>query len=78
VFYQTAILWIMHFIPGLRLKVSEPIETRGIDDSSMGEYAYDYVGIENNVDIESHKHTDNGRDVELKEQRPSTANGTSE
>ncbi|KAF8884088.1 ammonium transporter [Gymnopilus junonius] len=42
----TIILWIMHFIPGLRLRVSEEEEIIGIDESDMGEYAYDYVGLE--------------------------------
>ena len=43
---QTIILWIMHFIPGLRLRVPEEAEIIGIDESDMGEYAYDYVGLE--------------------------------
>jgi Amt family ammonium transporter len=42
----TIICWIMHFIPGLRLRVSEEAEIIGIDDAEMGEFAYDYVGIE--------------------------------
>ncbi|PPQ65690.1 hypothetical protein CVT24_012108 [Panaeolus cyanescens] len=42
----TIILWIMHFIPGLRLRSTEEDEIIGIDDSQMGEYAYDYVGLE--------------------------------
>ncbi|KAG9225593.1 hypothetical protein CCMSSC00406_0003096 [Pleurotus cornucopiae] len=42
----TIILWIMHFIPGLRLRVDEDTEIVGIDDTEMGEYAYDYVGQE--------------------------------
>ncbi|TFL02026.1 ammonium transporter [Pterulicium gracile] len=42
----TAILWIMHFIPGLRLRVSEEIEMIGMDDGEMGEFAYDYVGLD--------------------------------
>lgn len=36
----------MHFIPGLRLRVDEDTEIVGIDDTEMGEYAYDYVGQE--------------------------------
>ena len=36
----------MHFIPGLRLRASEEAEIIGIDDAEMGEFAYDYVGIE--------------------------------
>ncbi|PBL02719.1 ammonium transporter [Armillaria gallica] len=42
----TIILWIMHYIPGLRLRVSEEVEEVGIDESDMGEFAYDYVGSE--------------------------------
>ena len=40
----------MHFIPGLRLRASEEAEILGIDDAEMGEFAYDYVGI----DIDAH------------------------
>lgn len=36
----------MHFIPGLQLRASEESEIIGIDDAEMGEFAYDYVGIE--------------------------------
>lgn len=36
----------MHYIPGLRLRVSEEVEEVGIDESDMGEFAYDYVGSE--------------------------------
>ena len=42
----TVILWIMHFIPGMRLRASEEAEILGIDDAEMGEFAYDYVGID--------------------------------
>ena len=42
----TIILWILHFIPGMRLRASEEAEILGIDDSEMGEFAYDYVGID--------------------------------
>ena len=36
----------MHFIPGLRLHVPEETERIGIDECEMGEFAYDYVGLE--------------------------------
>ena len=36
----------MHFIPGLRLRVPEETELIGIDECEMGEFAYDYVGLE--------------------------------
>ncbi|KAF7794031.1 hypothetical protein EIP86_005159 [Pleurotus ostreatoroseus] len=42
----TIILWIMHYIPGLRMRASEEAEILGIDDAEMGEFAYDYVGID--------------------------------
>ncbi|KZW02394.1 ammonium transporter [Exidia glandulosa HHB12029] len=42
----TAILWAMHFIPGLRLRIDEKSEILGMDDAEMGEFAYDYVGLE--------------------------------
>ncbi|KAJ4001849.1 ammonium transporter [Lentinula boryana] len=42
----TIILWIMHYIPGLRLRVPEGVEILGIDESDMGEFAYDYVAME--------------------------------
>ncbi|KAJ3533490.1 hypothetical protein NMY22_g7315 [Coprinellus aureogranulatus] len=40
------ILWVMHYIPGLRLRVNEETEIVGIDEIDMGEFAYDYVGVE--------------------------------
>jgi ammonium transporter, Amt family len=44
---QTIILWVMHYIPGLRIRLSSPeAEIIGIDDAEMGEFAYDYVGID--------------------------------
>ena len=36
----------MHFIPGMRLRATEEAEILGIDDAEMGEFAYDYVGID--------------------------------
>ncbi|KAK2464726.1 hypothetical protein APHAL10511_003302 [Amanita phalloides] len=45
----TIILWVMHFIPGLRLRASEEAEILGIDDAEMGEFAYDYVGLEQEI-----------------------------
>ena len=43
---QTIILWIMHYTPGLRLRVDEEVESLGIDESDMGEFAYDYIGLD--------------------------------
>nr|ODN89543.1 amt family ammonium transporter [Cryptococcus depauperatus CBS 7841] len=42
----TIICWIFHFIPGMRLRASEEAEIIGIDDAYLGEFAYDYVGID--------------------------------
>jgi len=42
----TIILWAMHYIPFLRLRCDEETEIIGVDDAEMGEFAYDYVGIE--------------------------------
>ena len=36
----------MHYIPFLRLRCDEETEIIGVDDAEMGEFAYDYVGIE--------------------------------
>ncbi|KAH7107831.1 hypothetical protein BKA62DRAFT_792252 [Auriculariales sp. MPI-PUGE-AT-0066] len=47
----TIILWVMHYIPFLRLRVSTRDEMLGIDDAEMGEFAYDYVGIERDLPI---------------------------
>jgi len=45
----TIILWVMHYIPGLSLRASEQAEILGIDDAEMGEFAYDYVGLEQEI-----------------------------
>ncbi|KAF8817250.1 ammonium transporter [Phlegmacium glaucopus] len=45
----TIILWVMHYIPGLSLRASEEAEILGIDDAEMGEFAYDYVGLEQEI-----------------------------
>jgi len=39
----------MHFIPGLSLRTPEETEILGVDDAEMGEFAYDYVGIEQEI-----------------------------
>ena len=39
----------MHFTPGCRLRASEEAEILGIDDAEMGEFAYDYVGLEQEI-----------------------------
>jgi Amt family ammonium transporter len=60
----------MHYIPGLRLRVPEDTEIIGIDESDMGEFAYDYVGLE--TELKPHVYVrstayESGRDSELKE-----------
>jgi len=47
----TGILWFMHSVPMLRLRVPESIERLGIDESDMGEFAYDYVGPQSQSEI---------------------------
>jgi Amt family ammonium transporter len=47
----TIILWVMHYIPGLRLRCDEEAEIVGIDDYDMGEFAYDYVGLEQDLGV---------------------------
>jgi len=43
-FFGTCIiLFLMNLIPGLSLRASEEAEIIGIDDSELGEFAYDYV-----------------------------------
>ena len=39
------ILLIMKYIPGLHLRVKEEDEALGIDETQLGEFAYDYVEI---------------------------------
>ena len=39
----------MHYIPGLSLRASVEAEILGIDDAEMGEFAYDYVGLEQEI-----------------------------
>jgi ammonium transporter, Amt family len=52
---QTMILWAMHVVPWFRLRTTEEAEIIGIDDAEMGEFAYDYVGIENEIGHNPHE-----------------------
>ncbi|KAJ3991598.1 ammonium transporter family-domain-containing protein [Lentinula boryana] len=45
----TIILWIMHFIPFLKMRGNEEGEMEGLDEYDMGEFAYDYVGMEREI-----------------------------
>ena len=39
----------MNLVPGLSLRVSSEDENVGIDDSQLGEFAYDYVELTRHV-----------------------------
>lgn len=43
------ILFLMNLVPGLSLRVSAEEEEMGLDDSQMGEFAYDYVELSRHV-----------------------------
>jgi len=49
----TLILWVMHIFPGgyLRLRCDENTQRTGMDYSEMGEAAYDYSGIDYDLDF---------------------------
>jgi Amt family ammonium transporter len=44
------ILFLMNLIPGLSLRVTAEEEEIGLDDSQLGEFAYDYVEITRHID----------------------------
>ncbi|THH21234.1 hypothetical protein EW146_g316 [Bondarzewia mesenterica] len=82
----TIILWIMHFIPGLRMRTTEEAEIVGMDDYEMGEFAYDYVGLESDLGVrdiegglakERVNATDGGREPRHGEPTLHVADGTS-
>lgn len=43
------ILFLMNLIPGLSLRVSAEEEEMGLDDTQLGEFAYDYVELSRHV-----------------------------
>lgn len=43
------ILFVLNLIPGLHLRASEESEILGIDDTEIGEFAYDYVELTREV-----------------------------
>ncbi|KIW67898.1 hypothetical protein PV04_07113 [Phialophora macrospora] len=43
------ILFILNFIPGLHLRASEQEEIMGMDETEIGEFAYDYVELSRDV-----------------------------
>ena len=62
----------MHIIPGLGFRVPKETEMRGIDESDMGEFAYDYVGLETELKPQIYVHSTStaygsGQDSEPKE-----------
>jgi len=45
-FFGTCIiLFLMNLVPGLSLRASEEEEMMGLDESQLGEFAYDYVEL---------------------------------
>ncbi|KAJ3733424.1 ammonium transporter [Lentinula guzmanii] len=61
----TIILWLMHFIPFLRMRGTEEAEIMGLDEYDMGEFAYDYVGLEQEI----------GHEIETKVKEGMTSGG---
>lgn len=43
------ILFLMNLVPGLSLRVSAEEEEMGLDDTQLGEFAYDYVELSRHV-----------------------------
>jgi len=64
----TVILWVMHFIPGCRLRTDEESEQRGMDDAEMGEFAYDYAAPD--VEARPRPQTVNRPVVDRTQRRP--------
>jgi Amt family ammonium transporter len=57
----------MHYIPFLRVRGSEEAEILGLDEHDLGEFAYDYVGLEQEIGHEiegkgGHEMTSGGRE----------------
>ena len=50
----------MHFIPGLRLRCDEETEILGVDDAQLGEFAYDYVGLDAELGVKGMGHNFSG------------------
>lgn len=44
------ILFLMNLVPGLSLRVTAEQEEIGLDDSELGEFAYDYVEVTRHID----------------------------
>ncbi|KIX95115.1 uncharacterized protein Z520_09031 [Fonsecaea multimorphosa CBS 102226] len=57
------ILFVLNFIPGLHLRASEQEEIMGMDETEIGEFAYDYVELSRDVVNGLEQDTPNHRDV---------------
>lgn len=68
----------MHYIPFLRLRCDEETEIIGVDDAEMGEYAYDYVGIEAEL-LPRHEYGNNSNNTAIGgNQEPGQTTSTSQ
>ncbi|KAG6874002.1 hypothetical protein C0995_007959 [Termitomyces sp. Mi166 len=67
----TIILWVMHCIPGLSLRASEEAEILGIDEAEMGEFMYDYVGMEAKMDRQDSRPQSGSQTETLTEEKTS-------
>ncbi|KAF4123418.1 ammonium transporter, Amt family [Geosmithia morbida] len=50
------ILFLLNLVPGLRIRASEDAEILGMDDTEIGEFAYDYVELTREVLSEADQH----------------------
>ncbi|KAK4949890.1 ammonium transporter Amt1 [Elasticomyces elasticus] len=58
------ILFLINFIPGLHLRASEQEEMMGMDETEVGEFAYDYVEVSRDVlHAVEHSHVPTHRDT---------------
>lgn len=67
----------MHYTPGLRLRASEQAEILGIDDAEMGEFAYDYVGLEQEIGHSTDTGVDLGENKEANHRKIQAVESTS-
>jgi hypothetical protein len=47
----TAICWIFHFVPFLRLRSTEDEEIVGIDEYWIGEMTHDYISLDREIGV---------------------------
>jgi len=72
----TAICWIMHFIPGLRLRASEEAEIVGIDDAYIGEFAMDFIAADPEMRLHRYDSKPALNTANVVEEAPSTPSET--